>query len=889
MVLAVVIPVILFGVAESYHMYRTLQGAEEKRAWDLVTEISRQTSYLMRTLTRNLHPITSNPILRDGHLDDDKLLREMNRLVDDFALYRDISLYNPEGYLTCSTSPRLPEFKETTTWFREATEGALVVSTPQFDVGQTTPNLWVYVPMKDDLGALSHIIKARIPFSAVSELIEEVRFGKTGHMVLLDGSGNLICGPGSENGFRRFDEAHDAASWAMNPGIDYTDASGVRYSVFGQIMGKSQTLVGEPWTLLLLRSRDEINGLVVGALEYQIAGGLFVLLFSIGLGWMLARNISAPITNAARAAEEFGMGNQDARIPLSPIKEVNILSEAFNHMAHEVIEVRKNLEANVCERTANLEASERQLRETSAQLRAAYEATREAILVVANTGVIVAANRHFEEFFGIDAQETIHSALDDVKFQVMSHLAADDRFEDKWERLVGNEVSPEVDDEWVLVNPTRRLLKAYSAAIRTEEGHNTGRLIMWYDITEEEELQKELQEAQKMEAVGRLAGGVAHDFNNLLAAISGSISLAQNEMEEGNTAEVKDLLNNASTAAAGGKELVRQLLGYSRRSKLTLATWALDELSNELRSLLGRTISPLVRIEVESAPQLWPVKADRSRIHQILMNLCVNAVDALKGKQDARIVIKSDNFPQLTPPGTDKRRKQDFVRLQVIDNGSGIPKEVRDQMFEPFFTTKSEGHGTGLGLATCLGIAKQHGGWIECDSIEGQGTTFSVFLPRGLQEDIPLRVEEPSGVEKTKAQDGEHILIVDDDLLVRMVAERTLSSAGYSVSTAGDGLEALEFFQENPKAADLVLLDLTMPRMSGPETMQHIREKYPDVPIIICSGFLMDLPSFRSEHGVTPEDHIQKPYDLNDLKVIVRRVIDQAEKKRSAKAAAAAA
>lgn len=873
MAMAVLLPIFIFGALATVHMYRTLHTSEEKRARDLVSEISRQTTYLMRTLTRNLHPITSNPILRDGGQDEKKLIAEMNRLVDDFALYRDISLYSPEGYLSCSTSPRLPEFKETTSWFRLAVTGEMVVSTPQFDVGQTTPNLWVYVPMKDDKGRLSHVIKARIPFSAVSELIEGVRFGATGRMLLLDGSGNVISGPGADKTFRRFDERHTAFYWAINSGGDYEGNDGVKYSVHSEIMASSQTMVGEPWTLLLLRSRAEVDRLVYGALRYQIAGGAMVLLISMGLGWILAQHISRPITSAAEAAAAFGAGNLDARIQLSGIKEVNVLSKAFDTMAREVIEVRRDLEDKVRDRTANLAASEKRLREIGAQLRAAYESSREAILVVGADGKILAANRRFEEFFGISATATLGKELEDLKYSVVEHLDGEEHFEEQWGRLAETEGLATVDDEWILVKPTRRLLKAFASVIRTEDGANTGRLIMWYDVTEERELQKELQESQKMEAVGRLAGGVAHDFNNLLAAISGSISLAEKELDQGEMGEARDLLHNASTAATGGKNLVKQLLGYSRRNKLTIETWPLDALAEEMRSLLSRTISPLIELQVQSSADLWPVKADRSRIHQVLMNLCVNAADALKGRPNARVTISADNAPGLRRPGPDKGGVEEFVRLRVMDNGTGIPESVRSRMFEPFFTTKPAGQGTGLGLATCMGIAQQHGGWIECDSLEGKGTTFSVYLPRGYVEEMAKPLEAAPRKE-AESKGGESILIVDDDLLVRTVAERTLASSGYKVTTAGDGLEALSFLEQNPAGADLVLLDLTMPRMSGPETIQHLREDFPDLPVVICSGFLLDLPSFRNEHGVVPEDHIQKPYDLGDLKNVVRRVLD---------------
>ena len=294
---------------------------------------------------------------------------------------------------------------------------------------------------------------------------------------------------------------------------------------------------------------------------------------------------------------------------------------------------------------------------------------------------------------------------------------------------------------------------------------------------------------------------------------------------------------------------------------------------SDLVDLLQHSFDKSIEFEQRLESNLWPTKADGTQLEQILLNLCVNAKDAMPAGV-GRITIKTRNY-QSDQPGP---LCGEYVVIDVCDNGSGMSEELRARIFEPFFSTKTPDKGTGLGLAMSYGIIEQHGGHIKCTSEEGRGTCFSVFLPKC--DDAPASTCQEAGASaapgKNRHLDGPasgRVLVVDDEAVVRAVAKGLLSHAGYDVSTAEDGRDALESLAGNEGDVDLVILDLTMPRMTGKEAFREIRSKYPGLPVIICSGYLVDLDAFEREAGFYPDAFIQKPYEVDHMLSEVRRVL----------------
>ncbi len=499
----------------------------------------------------------------------------------------------------------------------------------------------------------------------------------------------------------------------------------------------------------------------------------------------------------------------------------------------------------------------------------------EALLVLNETGSVMASNPRFSTWFGLRHDQTEPGTrLDDLRDKLTPCFADSAVFEKKCLNLTSAREDGSTDI-WKISRPALRTLECRVFPLPARGGT----VILWRDLTDVRNLQDALHRAQRMESLGRLSGGIAHDINNLLTAISGNLSLALENLDSGNPAEARSMLATASKAAIGGRDIVKQLLAHARKNIESVQSFELRDLITDVRGLLKHTISPLVLVEFQLPKSLWTVTADRNSIQQVVINLCVNAVDAMKGRANSRLSLTAANSPRtLTRPAGRGRPGTDYVCLQVRDNGCGMSQEVLERIFEPFYTTKAQGEGTGLGLAISREIVEKFGGWIECESQPEAGTTFSVYLPRG--EKVP---EEKKPAPAAPARNSpmtssaERILVVDDDALVRTVSARLLSSVGYKVFTAVDGVEALEWLRAPGNAADLILLDVSMPRLSGHDTMHQIRQIRPGLPVVMCSGSLSLCDPEAPQEGdplAPPEGRICKPYDVGELARTVRTALD---------------
>ncbi|MEM9456936.1 MAG: PAS domain S-box protein [Myxococcota bacterium] len=384
------------------------------------------------------------------------------------------------------------------------------------------------------------------------------------------------------------------------------------------------------------------------------------------------------------------------------------------------------------------------------------------------------------------------------------------------------------------------------------------------DVTVERELEQQLRQSQKMDAVGQLAGGVAHDFNNLMQAVLGNVHFARSSESD---AELQTYLDEIEAAADRATQLTKQLLTFSRRRTLEKSRVDLNELVRDLTKLLRRVIPENIAMDFIAGHDVANVDVDRTQLEQVVMNLCLNARDAMR--TGGKITIETENvlidgaFVEVHPWAKPGR----YVLVSVTDTGTGISPEVRERIFEPFYTTKAPGEGTGLGLAVVYGIVEQHGGLVHVYSELGQGTAFKIYLP------VTLRPASKVGTKLgPRAQGGaETVLVAEDEELVRRVVVHVLKRAGYRVLSADSGTRALELFREN-RDIDLVLLDVVMPDISGPETYERIAKECPALPVIFSSGY--SDPS-RFTHAI-PEGRplVEKPYKPETILAEVRRVLD---------------
>ena len=413
-----------------------------------------------------------------------------------------------------------------------------------------------------------------------------------------------------------------------------------------------------------------------------------------------------------------------------------------------------------------------------------------------------------------------------------------------------------------LAGESRKSARFFMSAAE-DGGEGVAATIYALDTTEQRTLQENFAQSQKMQAIGQLAGGVAHDFNNVLTAIIGfsDLLLANHRPTDPSFQDIMQIKQNANRAAG----LVRQLLAFSRRQTLRPQVLQLGDVLSDLQILLRRLVGEKVEVDLKHGRDLWLVKADLNQFEQVIVNLVVNARDAMP--EGGRIALRTLNVPAEDCGRYNEKAitPADYVLIEVTDSGHGIPDDVKEKIFEPFFTTKEVGKGTGLGLSMVYGIVKQTGGWIFCDTTVGKGTTFRIFLPRHIPE--ASTEVAPAETAKTPAADltgRGTILLVEDEEAVRAFGARALASRGYTVLEAASGVEALEVVEAQGGAIDLIVSDVVMPEMDGPTMFGELRKRGVKCKIIFVSGYAEDafqknLPAGEA-FGFLP-----KPFTLKQL------------------------
>ena len=386
---------------------------------------------------------------------------------------------------------------------------------------------------------------------------------------------------------------------------------------------------------------------------------------------------------------------------------------------------------------------------------------------------------------------------------------------------------------------------------------------------EKDALQAELQQSAKMEAIGQLAGGIAHDFNNLLTGMLGNVDLIRQELPA--SGPVTEELAAIERAARQAASLARGLLTFGRRAPIAPVSLDMVQATNNALDILKQSLPASIRIELTIGPAVRPVMADLSQITQIILNLGVNARDAMEGSGTIAVSLCSEVTTESYVKEHPFARVGEFVHLAIADTGPGIPEEIREHLFEPFHTTKSQGSGTGLGLSIVYGAVKQAGGWITADSEPGRGARFDIFLPASSQQPA---VVGPAPSPTVSAR-GRNVLVVEDEPQVAAVTEALLKRAGCQVVRASEGASALELLRSDPGAVDLVLLDMTMPGMTTDEIVAAIRDIDGQLPIVLTSGYTSGDTVSRTVEAGLVQAFLPKPYQFQELLDVVTRFARQ--------------
>ncbi|MEM7354193.1 MAG: ATP-binding protein [Acidobacteriota bacterium] len=532
-------------------------------------------------------------------------------------------------------------------------------------------------------------------------------------------------------------------------------------------------------------------------------------------------------------------------------EEKQRLERALERTSAESLQAKAGLRKRAEEALARSEQKYRRL----------FEESRDVIFITGADSKLQDINPAGVELFGFDSRDEML----DADLAQMIYRRPGDR-EGFLQQVIDDGVVRNQQLDLQRVDGEKVCVLASATAIRGDDGQVLGIRGILRDVTEQRAIEHQLQQSQKMEAVGRLAGGVAHDFNNLLTAVIGYADLLAAQLEA--RGERPSHLEQILGAADRGADLVRQLLAFSRQQALRPKVVDLNHVVSGIEKLLGRVIGEDVKLTTELEPELGAILADPNQLEQVVLNLVVNGREAMP--EGGTLTLRTRNLEagKHPLPGTEIRHSQ--VVLEIEDTGCGIEESQLDQIFEPFYTTKSAG--TGLGLATVYGIVKQSDGQIRVDSRPGEGTRFSIYLPEVSGEP---ESERQAAEQRGLPGGNETILIVEDESAVRNLLRQFLTTQGYRVHTARDGVQGWRLFERRHGEIDLLLTDIVMPRMGGQELAQKMRDMRPDLCVLYMSGYSEKQPALLEQiEGSQETSFLQKPFTIETLANALRELLD---------------
>lgn len=550
-------------------------------------------------------------------------------------------------------------------------------------------------------------------------------------------------------------------------------------------------------------------------------------------------------------AQRFELDRQRGQLELLVRKRTDELSLAVTQLREEI---------------AGRERMQHALVKASDDWRVTFDSTQDLILMTDAAGRAVKVNRATASFFDKPYAELLDREIAAL-FGDLSVPTGSNPI-----RSVGKSLQHEQGE--VFLAHRGRWLSVTADPILDEEAHFQGAVFILRDITsyknaeeERRKLESALTQMQKMDSIGRLAGGISHDFNNILTAILGYGEVALFKLPEGHPA--RDSLRVVMESAERAAALTRQLLAFSRKQVLAMTALNLNEVVEQMARMLLRLIKENVKIELRTERPVQNILADKSQIEQVIMNLVVNARDAMP--EGGTLIVETADVELSEALGVEFRglKPGPYVMLAVCDTGTGMTPEVQDKIFEPFFTTKEAGKGTGLGLATVYGIVHQHEGHLAVESAPGQGTTFRAYFPA-----TATAIQQPFSERQAAALHGtERILVVEDDRLLRLMIRDALQPLGYAVVLAADAVEALDCAGDGAAPIDLLLTDFVLPGMNGLDLSEAFRARQPGVKVVIMSGHCDDtLDQQRLQHSGLP--FIQKPLAPSKFIRLLREILD---------------
>ena len=697
------------------------------------------------------------------------------------------------------------------------------------------------------------------------ESILGLRFGKTGYSYVLDGKGHIIIHPSCAGSIYDIEDddlqATAARIVAQKTGKIIYDWRNPREDIPRKKIVMLNYIPELDWIIASSGYMDEFHGALLHVQNVifviTVIAMAVVLLMTLWIG----SAITSPLRRLMKHFSTGATGDFSVRMDDSARDEFGMLARYFNSFMETLQQFSGSLQEEVLEHRMSLDA----LRESEERFRLLAENSPDIIISLDQRGYISYVNPVVEKILGYAPHE-----LAGESFLVMAREQEAGEYTRQFRKVRNGEIIVDYTGVLVHKNGSVRHFIFCGAPATDGQGNMMGIEGFLKDITDRRNLEFQLQQVQKLEAVGTLAGGVAHDFNNILTAIRGSLDISL--LMVGQNDPILKNLQQIEKAVTRATDLTRQLLFFSRRQSVEMAPLNLNQSVDNILRIIERLIGENITITVDLSPDLQPVMADGGNIEQVIMNLMINARDAMP--EGGAITIRTRNATvdddyvrthSYARPGR-------FVCLSMEDTGIGMDGETVEHIFEPFFTTKEQGKGTGLGLAVVYGIVKKHKGWIVADSRPGEGTVFSIFFPVFAEGPgkVPGRDARVPGDSRGR---GEKILVIEDDSGVLSFAGTVLQTNGYTVLTAASAMEARVVFHEHQDSLDLIFSDVVLPDKNGLDLVDEFESEKPGIRVLMTSGY-MDENSLSRIIRDNGHRFLPKPYAMKDLLVTVRVLLD---------------
>jgi len=687
---------------------------------------------------------------------------------------------------------------------------------------------------KDELATLVQVDDIR-------NLVGGVSFKETGYFFLFDENDRMLIHPEIEG--------QDVSNLLNDEGVNITklfketQRDFVYYNWRNPSEKKSREKIAYiaqtelfGWNLVGSVYFEEINEPVRNLERITVLLSIISSFLLIALGFLFSRNIEKQLNFINSGVDNFYQENKPFSMKRNFIKEIAILGTAFEKASKDILRSRAE-QADILNLLENI-----------------INSMPSALIAVNEKKEVLLWNGKAAERTGYSQSDAIGRRLVSLSpdlDQQINKLEKNERLQITGERLTGGKKVIEDITFFPLTN-------------REEKGS----VILIDDITEQIQMKEALQQSRKMDALGQLTGGIAHDFNNMLAGILNTVQLLDRITDGSEKAHhyVQMIRDTAIRAA----ELTKKLLQFSRKNTLVKSPAHLHDIINKAVNILYATIDRKITINMNLDSARDEIEANFSQLQNVVLNMGINASHAIEGKGNitistAQVDLDSDycrNSSFNIEPG-------DYIRLEIEDNGAGIPEDIIDKIFDPFFTTKEQGRGTGLGLSTAYGAIKQHGGSISVSSKEEKGTVFTILLPLTGKDSNPppAKQEEKTFIKGT-------ILIIEDEEILRLSTEQILSDLGHTVLAASDGEEGITIFKEMKETIDIVFTDMIMPKMNGREVFSAIKGIRNDVKVIFCSGFTMD-EDIEKIIAMGARGFVTKPYDMDDLSSLINKTLSE--------------